>query len=310
MAGTVHIVMRLLLLSLITTGVHGRNRLKEFPEKNYDIIYPCEDKVCFRLWQFKTKDYIAIVSNGEIQTNKHEKYGDSKCTLKITNLTAEDIRFHRCQEKPDFFSPYKFSSVAQFNLMHGKTLSLHCVFLTYVDKGHCHTRQRKRVFLTWVNEDGAKIQEDSKHEIKQRTTCDTTLTIIPQSPENKKFRCQVTLDKEVNTSVAIHVRIPAPKGRGRGMIIDSKPQGGNKEASGMVVGVVGCLVLTVVVALFIRNRRRTNTQLPDESSNTTSTNNVMNTDDVIYSDIIFPVGSDSVRVHECGSTEYACIRYK
>lgn len=89
--------------------------------------------------------------------------------------------------------------------MPGRTLSLHCVFLTYVDKGHCHTHQQEQVFLTWVNEDGAKIQEDSKHEIKQR---DTTLTVILQSPEKKKLRCQVTLDKEVYTSVAIHVRMP------------------------------------------------------------------------------------------------------
>lgn len=36
---------------------------------------------------------------------------------------------------------------------------------------------------------------------------------------------------------------------------------------------------------------------------------VMNMDDVIYADIIFPLGSDRVCVHECDSTEYACIQY-
>lgn len=85
-------------------------------------------------------------------------------------------------------------------------------------------------------------------------------------------------------------------------------------------------------------------QLPDESCDMTNTNNVsqfsvktqayraksfvllttlkvyesvclclkvMNEDDVIYADIILPVlpGSDSMRVHECEFTEYACVRY-
>ena len=62
--------------------------------------------VCFHLWQFSvTDDYIAIVSNGEIQIFELE-YEDSQCTLKIEDLTAEDIGRHRCQQRPDVFSPH------------------------------------------------------------------------------------------------------------------------------------------------------------------------------------------------------------
>lgn len=37
---------------------------------------------------------------------------------------------------------------------------------------------------------------------------------------------------------------------------------------------------------------------------------VLNEDDVIYAEIILPIGSDGVLVQECESTEYACVRYK
>lgn len=36
---------------------------------------------------------------------------------------------------------------------------------------------------------------------------------------------------------------------------------------------------------------------------------VLKTDDVIYADICFSAGSEGVCVHECESTEYACVRY-
>ena len=75
-------------------------------ERAYDIKYPCEDSVCFHIWQLstsQTSDYVAIVSNGEIQTVTPEDE-DSKCTLQIKDLTAEDVGRPRCQQRPDVFS--------------------------------------------------------------------------------------------------------------------------------------------------------------------------------------------------------------
>ncbi|TDH00257.1 hypothetical protein EPR50_G00186570 [Perca flavescens] len=69
-------------------------------------------------------------------------------------------------------------------------------------------------------------------------------------PENKKFRSQATVGEQVQTSVELRVRVPALKGRGRGFIIDLEPE-------------------------------NQGSQVPDESCNTASTNNVMNADDVI-----------------------------
>lgn len=135
----------------------------------------------------------------------------------------------------------------ELNLTPGKTVSLQCVLLTYVKLGHCGARLR-RVSLTWVDEAGAEIQEDSQHRIKKGSSCDVTLTVTFQSPGNKKFRCQATVDEQVQTSVELSLRVlglyglsltgrplggeckelmiintilfVAPKGRGRGLIVE------------------------------------------------------------------------------------------
>ncbi|XP_034006574.1 uncharacterized protein LOC117498529 [Trematomus bernacchii] len=306
MAGTAHLVIRLLLFSLITTGVNAEDGLI-LAEQNYQSSSPCEEGlVCFPVLQFnssQTSDYFAIVSDGGIKTATSE---DSKCTLQIT---AEDVGLHRCQQLPEVFSP--LNTIPELILMPGKTVSLRCIYFTYLEPWHCYTHHRK-VKLTWVDESGAEIQEDSEQPIKRESSCDITLTVTLQSPGNKKFKCKAFVDGQAQTSVELGVRVPAPKGRGRGLVIDLEPenQGGNQNTIGLAVGVVGCAVLTALVSLFIVNRRRTMRRQVDESCYTISTNNVVNADDVIYADIILPVSPDRLQVHDCDSTVYACVRYK
>lgn len=90
--------------------------------------------------------------------------------------------------------------------MLGKTLSLECILLAYVKLGRC-SKRLQRVSLTWVDEDGAEILEDSNHQITQESSCDTTLTVTFQNPGNKKFSCQATVDNQVRTSVELGVRV-------------------------------------------------------------------------------------------------------
>ncbi|XP_032398807.1 uncharacterized protein LOC116706215 isoform X2 [Etheostoma spectabile] len=278
MAGVVHIVMRLLLLSFIATGLNGEDG-PIFAQRAYSITVPCEeDLVCFHVWQLstsQTSDYVAIVGNGEIQTAASLDE-DSKCTLQIKDLTAEDVGRHRCQQRPNVFSPHNTSP--ELKLMPGKTVSLQCILLTFVEEGHCRA-QLHQVSLMWLDEAGNGVHEDSQHRIKQESLCAVTLTLTLQRPEDKKFRCQATVGEQVHISVELRVTVPALKGRGRGFIIDLEP-------------------------------KNQGSQVPDESCYTASTNNVMNADDVIYADIILPAASDRVWVDECESTEYASVRYK
>ncbi|KAK2890309.1 hypothetical protein Q8A73_018609 [Channa argus] len=180
------------------------------------------------------------------------------------------------------------------NLKPGKTVSLQCVFLTSMEQRHCYTQQQQYVSLMWVDEVGTVIEEDSQHLIKQQSSCDITLTVSLHTTEKKMFRCQATVAERVETSLNITVG-------------DS---GGSQYMIGGAVGVVGCVVLTTFVVILIMNKRRTNSQEPDgQCSVQSNTNNVINTDDVIYADVILPASADRVCVHECESSEYACVRY-
>ncbi|XP_058470134.1 uncharacterized protein LOC131444033 [Solea solea] len=315
MAGFVRVAKRLLLLllllPLITTGVAAEDGLIS-AVRAYGIAVPCEGGlVCFHIWQIDTLDgeHIGIVSNGELQTAETE---EDKCNVQIQDITAEDVGRHRCQKRTSDFSLYNTAPV--INLTPAKTVSLQCVFRV-VEKRYCRTKLNKRLSLMWVDEAGAEIQADSQHHIMQRSSCDITLTVTYQSPENMTFRCQATVARQVFTSVELQVRASAVKGKGRGLIfeIETEYQGYNQDTIGAAVGVVACVALTVAVAVFARRRRRTRTngqQHNESCSAQSSTCNAVNTDDVIYADIIHPSGSDSVWVHECESTEYACVQYK
>uniref|UniRef100_UPI0037E8D680 uncharacterized protein isoform X2 n=1 Tax=Semicossyphus pulcher TaxID=241346 RepID=UPI0037E8D680 len=241
MADIVHTAMKLLLFSIIATCLNGDGLI--LAQRVYDISYPCQqDEVCFQIWQFSTSethDYIATVSNGEIQ--KASTSEDVKCKLKIRNPTAEDVGRLNCRRRPTFFS--------HFNI-------------TF--------------------------------------------------PGKMRFRCRATVGEQVQTSEELYVRVPGPKRGGRGFIIEAETekQGGNQDTVGLTVGVVGCAVLSALVAVFVVKKRRTSRQLPKESCNMTTSNNDVNADDVVYAEILLPVASGRVLIQDSEPTEYAYVQNK
>lgn len=87
-----------------------------------------------------------------------------------------------------------------------KALSLQCVLLTYVEQGHCYTQQQQPVSLTWVDEAGTVIQEDSQYQIKHHSSCKITLAVSLQRTEKKKkFRCQAIVAEQTFTSLELTV---------------------------------------------------------------------------------------------------------
>ncbi|KAG7240294.1 hypothetical protein INR49_027105 [Caranx melampygus] len=141
------------------------------------------------------------------------------------------------------------------NLLPAKPLSLQCVALTYVDLRRCSS---SGISLTWVDEAGVAIQEDTYHQINRRSLCNTTLTVSFQEPGTRRLRCQVAVDGEVQAAAELLVRSPVLRGKGRGLYIElePEPQDSNQDVIGAAVGVAGCVVLTAVIALFFVNRRR------------------------------------------------------
>ncbi|KAF7648995.1 hypothetical protein LDENG_00149110 [Lucifuga dentata] len=299
----------MLLLPFIQTGVNGDENLI-LAGKSYAVSFPChEEFICFHMWQFSTNDYIAIVKNGEIKL-KRTRPKTGRCILEIKDLSIEDVGHYHCQPRPDFVSQhYTPSSISESNLTPAKMVSLHCVLLAYVESRSCITELNRRVWLTWVDEADAAIPEDSEHQINYQSNCDVTLIVTSQVFQHKKFRCSANVAGEIKTSVDFPYR--AVGGRGRGMLMpptDPEQKDGNQEVIGGAVASVGGVVLMAVVALFVVNQRRANNQLPDDTNYTTNADNNENEDDVVYTEIILPAGSEIVRNHECHSTDYASIR--
>ncbi|XP_041832405.1 uncharacterized protein LOC121634065 [Melanotaenia boesemani] len=248
MARTFHTVVELLLFSFIRTGINGEDSL--IP--TYNIRFQHETAACYYPWHFGTpenNDFIAIVANGEIQTSPLLN-DESNWTLSMKNLTEDNVGSHRCHQSTASRAARKLIFVPS------KTSTLQCVFLTNTQQQRCHTRPQQEISLMWVDEDGAQIMEDSQHQIQQRSSCDVTLMLALQRPVNKKFRCQVTVNDQVQSSADMWIRVP---GRERGFFLEPETgnQGHSRDMVGAAVGVVGCVVLTALIAAFAINRKRT-----------------------------------------------------
>ncbi|XP_028295788.1 uncharacterized protein LOC114457866 [Gouania willdenowi] len=308
MTEAIRVVPKLLLTFLFLTGSH-RNDFLVFADSRY-IKYSCSaDIVCFYLWNFGTSKpggFIGIVSNGEMGTSESPG-DDSKCYLPFEDLTAEDVGGHQCRKESGVVRSYRNAPVLK--LTPEKPVALQCVFLKYVKYKHCYHLSQK-VRLTWVDESGAQIEEDPQHQIQHQSPCAVTLHMALKSPQTRTVRCQMTVGDIVQTSVQLLVRLPERKGK-RILFEPEHQEHNQQDVIGAAVGVVGCVVLTAMVAAFVVNKRRarTNTQPSDESLNTVDPNNEADINDVIYTEIMFPAGTGRKWVKECEDTEYAAVRY-
>ncbi|XP_038158429.1 uncharacterized protein LOC119794788 isoform X1 [Cyprinodon tularosa] len=299
MAEMVYAVTRMLLLYFIRSGVNGKDD-RMFLRRTFDT-FPC-DNICYDIWHFNTRGrnyYFAVVHNAEIQTSNPEDDG-SKCFL---HFKVDDGHL-RCQKNP---------AASDLILAPGEKLSLQCVLPTHLRHKHCNNQQ-SYISLMWVDESSSKVIPDSQLQIQQRSPCDVTLTIALQSPASRRFKCQMAVNEQIQTSDEFWIRVQGPTGRGggKGLILQPKAdlQGHSMGTIGAAVGALGCMVVTALVAAFvvkIKKTRRDN-QIANNSCN-------LNTGDsapgeVIYAVITLPTGSDSMLLQECESTEYACIKYQ
>lgn len=103
-----NLILNIPFLSFFFSGADGDGGLL-FVGQSYRITFPCEEGlVCFHLRHLsagETSAYIAIVIVGEIQRAESEEEA-IECSMQIEDLTEEDVGGHRCQRRPDDFSPY------------------------------------------------------------------------------------------------------------------------------------------------------------------------------------------------------------
>lgn len=64
------------------------------PDQGYDVVFPCEgDLFCLHMWS-SARDFIAVATNGRIQTRSETRSG---CSLPITNQADGVVLPRFCQ---------------------------------------------------------------------------------------------------------------------------------------------------------------------------------------------------------------------
>ncbi|XP_054618357.1 uncharacterized protein LOC129172534 isoform X2 [Dunckerocampus dactyliophorus] len=301
------LILNLLLLLLISTGANA-----DADAEAFDIAFPCPDLVCYHVWSLRTRrirEDIAIVSNGRIKKAGRSNE-DTQCTVRVQHVTGDDDdddhERHYCKHTADDFTPQK--KLPEVSVFPGKAWSFQCVLLSYLEQELCYAANRWPVHLSWVDQAGVAVQEDSQHGIQYQSTCHVTLTLTFHGPARETFKCRAQVGDRVWTSEELRVQVAAPRGKGRGGFdVDVEPQGSSRYQVSVVVGVLACATLAALAAMFVVVRRR-KTADAAEASTSSPSNNVE--DDVVYADVLLPAGAEGTSFCEGDATEYACIRYQ
>ncbi|XP_051908897.1 uncharacterized protein LOC127592295 isoform X1 [Hippocampus zosterae] len=326
-------VMRLLIFPLVITGINVDG-------DSLELTFPCTNSVCYHIWRFTQKSeriHVVLTSNGEMMQSARVESQEGKCTRKLERLTEDNIGLHYCKITDDAFTPQSEPPV--FKVAPGFDVSFHCTLLSFLTRTRCSKTRKFDVRLRWVDRTGQEISDNMHYRISQKSRCDVTLTVTLQTPGSEEFRCQAIVGEKSWTSAEMRVQVPVPKGRGKGRgdfnVKEVNPQGmelsplsfenalkmpnmpqksfvsifpiDSHYKVGVVVAVLACAMLTALAAMFVVFRRRKAANLHDASCPAGIHDHVA--DDVIYADVVLPVGPDRVSFSQGQDTEYACIHY-
>ncbi|XP_019721112.1 uncharacterized protein LOC109513249 isoform X2 [Hippocampus comes] len=300
-------VMRLLIFPLVITGINV-----DGDAVSLALTFPCTNSVCYHIWRFtrKTENIdVVLTSSGEMMQSAGVEAQDGKCTRKLQRLTEDNIGLHYCKITDDAFTPQNEAPV--FKVAPGFDVSFHCTLLSFLTLAHCSTTRSYDVRLRWVDRTGQEISDNMHYRISRKSRCDVTLNVTLQAPGSEEFRCQAIVRGKSWNSAEMRVQVPVPKGKGKGRgdfnFKEVKPQDSHYKV-GVVVAVLACATLTALAAMFVVVRRRKAANLPEASCPAAIHDHVA--DDVIYADVVLPVGPDRVSFSQGQDTEYACIRYQ
>nr|XP_057912222.1 uncharacterized protein LOC131106804 isoform X2 [Doryrhamphus excisus] len=306
----------LLLLPLMDAGAHADSDDAE----TFDIAFPCPDLVCYHVWSLRsrrTQEDIVIVHNGRIKEAERSNQ-DAQCSVPVQRGTEDHDGTHYCKRPDEVFTPQK--SVPEVSVFPGQVWSFHCLLLASSGQGVCHTARGRPVHLSWVDQAGVAVQEDSEHSIRYQSSCHVTLTLTFQGPARETLKCRAQVGDRVWTSEELQVQVAAPRGKGRGGFgVDvEEPQASVRYQVGVVVGVLACAALAALAAMFVIAKRRKTADAVEATSASCPSHHVEDDAvyadvvyaDVVYADVVLPAGAREVSFCRGHATEYACLRHQ
>jgi len=106
------------------------------------------------------------------------------------------------------------SSSSQTEISPGRSVTLSCQLYTYTGYS-CDDRVSSRgVELLWVNQAGVDLKTDSRYQISSSSSypCIITLTTtLLNEDDNREWRCQLTRENQLQTSVTYTVKYSGEK---------------------------------------------------------------------------------------------------
>ncbi|XP_005474921.1 uncharacterized protein LOC102082482 [Oreochromis niloticus] len=201
-------MMRVLLLtSLLLTGARCKKNVFMYSTVGGDALLPCmASSDCSAIsWTFFNKGtdvrFVHEVVNGKVTADSDKSSRmtfTSNCSISLRNLRVRDAGSYVCLKNDQpvtdvYLSLLTISSFSTFtDLQPGGILTLTCIFFTYYDAGSCKSYSKSVFGLSWVDEDGRKLPNNSRYNLNGHTRCNITLvTKLQKEDNNRRWRCLV-----------------------------------------------------------------------------------------------------------------------
>ncbi|XP_040921017.1 uncharacterized protein LOC121200038 [Toxotes jaculatrix] len=197
-------VLELILMFLLQfEGISGQRSLYYRP--GHDVTLPCDrassaNSTCSSInWLYNRarSQTFSEVKNGNVDQSSVRAARlslDTRCSLLINNITAEDAGFYTCRLRRDtehdisvYLNILTVSpSPPDADLTRDGEVTLECSLFRYNTSDRC-VRNRFR----WVNETGAELLgEGVRDTVTNQMKCVSVLTVKLQSFHNRTFTCQ------------------------------------------------------------------------------------------------------------------------
>lgn len=163
--------------NLLLTGARCKKDVFVYSTVGGDVLLPCMvSSDCSAIsWTFFNKGtdvrFVHEVVNGKVTADSDKSSRmtfTSNCSISLRNLRVRDAGSYVCLRNDQpvtdvYLSLLTISSFSTFtDLQPGGILSLTCTFFTYYDAGSCKSYSKSVFGLSWVDEDGRKLPNNSR----------------------------------------------------------------------------------------------------------------------------------------------------